>query len=1028
MQVGVPRYSLARFDQFLLDMRTGELRHAGGTINRLPEQSFQILIMLLQRPGEVVSREEMRKRLWPNDTVVEFEHSISAAMNRLRQALGDSGSDPTFIETLARRGYRWMRLVEWMDGSPAVVKPFPDSAASPSPGSLIGRKISHYRVLEFLGGGGMGVVYEAEDVKLARRVALKFLPEELSGDPSALERFEREARAASALNHPNICTIYEIDEHNGQPFIVMELLEGNTLRDTIFATASHGPLQLTRLLGLAIQIAAGLEAAHQRGIVHRDIKPSNIFITCQGEAKILDFGVAKLLEFDEPAELEARNSPSGGTLSTESSKLRNPHLTRTGAALGTEGYMSPEQVRGEDLDARTDLFSFGLVLYEMATGQRAFSGDTVPVVHGAILNQAPVPVRQISSGLPARLGQIIDKALEKNRLVRYQSSAQMRSDLMSILDSRQAATVKPRILIAIAGAALLAVTLGVLWLQSRHAPPAEIRQQQLTRNANDNPIASVTVSPDGKYFAYSDLGGLHVKLLKTGEIHDFPQPPELGKSRASWLVSWLPDSVHFLAAAFGLGVPPSTWEASVISGSLRILRKDAVTWSVSPDGSQFAFTDKNDQKMWLMDIGGDRPRKVADAGAKNWFSYVEWSPDGSHLLYIKRVPTAGHVQNSMELRDLKSGSTTTLLSNDLLGSLSWLRDGRILYVERDPDTNGDTCRNWIARADGTSAGFSTKPRQLAQGSRFCISSASATADGKQLYFLKQTSEFSVYVADLDPGATRISPPRHLTLTEDREFPTAWTADSDEIVLVSNRGGKWGFYRQSLNGDTAKPILTGIASLGLGTVFPSVSPDGAWLVYAPYPIDYEAGTPMDVLKVPISGGSPQLIMKAAVYDIPRCTRAPATICAVATKNKDQLIFTGFDVGRGAVYELARLKIDDPDKYYTWDISPDGTRIATLKRGTSEIHVFSLRTHADQKIIVKGWDGLAALDWASDGKGLFTSSLSTGSVLLHTDLHGNASVLWEPKGNGMTWAISSPDSRHVAMPGFAQSSNVWSMESF
>jgi hypothetical protein len=186
--------------------------------------------------------------------------------------------------------------------------------------------------------------------------------------------------------------------------------------------------------------------------------------------------------------------------------------------------------------------------------------------------------------------------------------------------------------------------------------------------------------------------------------------------------------------------------------------------------------------------------------------------------------------------------------------------------------------------------------------------------------------------------------------------------------------------------------------------------------------------MDILKVPISGGAPELVMKAAVYDTPRCARAPATLCAVAIKNNDQLIFTGFDIGRGTVHELARLKIDDPDKAYTWDLSPDGTRIVMLKRGTSEIHVLSLRTHAEQKIIVKGWDGLAALDWTSDGKGLFTSSLATGSVLLHTDLHGNASVLWEPKGDSMTWAVSSPDGHHVAMPGFALSSNVWRMENF
>jgi DNA-binding winged helix-turn-helix (wHTH) protein/Tol biopolymer transport system component len=578
------------------------------------------------------------------------------------------------------------------------------------------------------------------------------------------------------------------------------------------------------------------------------------------------------------------------------------------------------------------------------------------------------------------------------------------------------------------GAVVIAAFVAIWSVRNRPAAPLSFKEQQLTHNSNDNPITSVAVSPDGKYFAYSDLGGLHLKLLQTGEVHDFPQPPEVGKARAHWLVVWLPDSVRFLAVAFGMGIPNSTWQASVVSGSLRILRKDAISWSVSPDGSQFAFTDAGERQMWLMGIQGDHLRKMADAGRGNWFSYIEWSPDGSRLLYIKRVPTADHLQNFMEMRDLKSGSTTAVLSGDTLRSVYWLHDGRILYVESDPDTNEESCHNWIARMDKGSAGFSARPRQLTLVNGLCISSASATADGKQLYFLKQTSEFSVYVSDLAPDATSISPPRHLTLTEGREFPTAWTADSREIVLVSNRDGKWGFYRQPLNSNTATPILTNLNTTGLGAIFPKVTPDGAWLVYAPYPLDHVPGGSVDIWKVPISGGSPQLVMKVPLYDIPRCARAPATLCAVAAKNNDQLIFTGFDVVRATRTELARLKIDDPDKVYTWDLSPDGARIAILKRGTSEIHVFSLRTHVEQKITVKGWDGLQGLDWASDGRGMFTSSLSAGSVLLHTDLQGNARALWEPKGDGIAWTVSSPDGHHVAMPGFALSSNIWEIQNF
>jgi serine/threonine protein kinase/tetratricopeptide (TPR) repeat protein len=459
-----------RLGVFELDLRAGVVRTGEESVC-LQQQPFFVLRMLVERGGEIVTRDEIQKKLWPNDTAVDFDQGINATIRKLRQVLRDSAERPTYIETVARRGYRLMIPVEAQGPAPSGQHSSePDETAlqpkSPS-ASLTGKTVSHYRVLDILGGGGMGVVYRAEDLKLGRAVALKFLPEELGGDPKALERFEREARAASALDHPNICSIYEFGEHEGQPFIVMQLLEGQTLREHLASLAlvrsgSDGScpqaFPLDQLLDVGTQIAAGLQAAHEKGIIHRDIKPANIFLTKRGLVKILDFGVAKLVaEAPGGVAVEAPGfSPANaddGEMGLQPrpglkpnleadpdhwaearcfhQRATAPHLTRTGAAMGTAGYMSPEQIRGEKVDARTDLFSFGLVLYEMATGQRAFSGDTAAIVHDAIVNQTPPPAHEVNAAIPPGLEQIINRAIEKDRERRYETAAEMAADLQS---------------------------------------------------------------------------------------------------------------------------------------------------------------------------------------------------------------------------------------------------------------------------------------------------------------------------------------------------------------------------------------------------------------------------------------------------------------------------------------------------------------------------------------------------------------------------------------------------------------------
>src|ERR1700677_3554820 len=463
-----------RLGAFELDLKSGELRPLEPGPERrtiiLQEQPFRVLQMLIERDGEIATREDLKKKLWPNDTIVDFDHSINVAIGTLRRVLGDSAAQPIYIETVARRGYRLLvptSRVEAADGQPQSERK--DSSAvngsrtEQLAGTLLGKKVSHYRVLEVIGGGGMGMVYKAEDLKLGRRVALKFLPEELAEDPVSLLRFEREAQTASSLNHANICTIFEIEEYEGKPFIVMELLDGQTLRDRLLAL---GPERLAQddLVDIAVQICDGLEAAHTHGIIHRDIKPANIFLTKSGLVKILDFGLAKLIEIEESVEHEPERTPFSADSTTESrSAEARINLTRTGMHTGTASYMSPEQSRREKLDARTDLFSLGAVLYEMATGQRAFAGDDATTVREAVLHQFPVPVRSLNLRISQRLEVVITKGIQKDREDRYQSAADMRADLERVSGVAQSRFRPGRKSLAFATLLLIACAGGSYW-------------------------------------------------------------------------------------------------------------------------------------------------------------------------------------------------------------------------------------------------------------------------------------------------------------------------------------------------------------------------------------------------------------------------------------------------------------------------------------------------------------------------------------------------------------------------------------
>ena len=692
--------------------------------------------------------------------------------------------------------------------------------------SIIGQTISHYRILEKIGGGGMGVVYKAEDIKLGRFVALKFLPHEVTHDRYSLERFQREARAASAINHAHICTIYDVDEFEGQPFIAMEFLEGNTLKHRL----GGGPLPIETALDLGAQIASALDAAHTKGIVHRDIKPANVFVTNSDDVKVLDFGLAK-----QTARVGAQTS----VLATQATAvtLDEEHLTSPGSTVGTVAYMSPEQALGKELDARTDLFSFGAVLYEMVTGAVPFRGQTSAEIFNAILNRVPVPPVRLNPEVPLELERIISKALEKDRNLRYQSAADIRSDLQRLKrDSTSGsipkvsavlAPVEPRnrkssYLATTAAAIFVLLLIAAIHFWRSHPRGFNLQNMKISQVTDTGNATTAALSPDRRYIVYALRDGaqesLWVQQLATSSRVQL-LPPDQAHFVA---VSFTPDGNYVMFVRSGKSTTNFRYlyQIPALGGTPQQLVRDIDSAPVfSPDGRQIAFIrgilDPASNRVVVANADGSNEHVLVDRrGFFPGFSTVSWSADGKNIAFVSPEARDGANRWVLQVASTATGSLRELYSFKVSArALVWLPDGSGLLVAATEPQSGKGQIYFVSYPGGELTRFTN---DLADYDLCCMN---ITGDGNSLVALQDTTTSDIWVSNRDG-----SDAKQVTSGEALGIGLDWLGDR---IAASNPRFQWVLLNP--DGTNETPLTNDqLPHLDL-----SACPDGKHIVYSTF---------------------------------------------------------------------------------------------------------------------------------------------------------------------------------------------------